>query len=153
MLDQDAIDYLAKEIKFLRDRIDAKRQATDSLLRQERRARKGGKPTERIEGENYGELDPFDLLGCSIMKPTAGFVTFKTIAEAHRIARTHRGRLKELYGAQLALAPTPHDIVWDNIPREPAEVGSRRAFGFLVISVVCFFNTLPVSLPFFNDLF
>ena len=51
---QDAIDYLAKEINFLRQRIDAKRQAIDSLLRQERRARKGGKLTERIEGENYG---------------------------------------------------------------------------------------------------
>lgn len=51
---QDAIDYYAKEIKFLRDKIDAKRQAIDSLLRQERKARKGGRPAPRIEGENYG---------------------------------------------------------------------------------------------------
>lgn len=73
-----------------------------------------------------------------------GFVTFKTIAEAHRIARTHQGLLRELYGAQLALAPTPHDIVWENIPKEPAEIVSRRTFGFVTIAVVCFLNTLPV---------
>ena len=60
---QDAIDYLAKKIKFLRDRIDAKRQAVDSLLRQERRARKGGQRASRIEGENYGgsHLSSFQL--------------------------------------------------------------------------------------------
>ena len=134
---QDAIAYLSKEIKFLRDRIDTKRQAIDSLLRQERRARKGGKPISRVEGENYGEPSFSYLL-------SPGFVTFKTISEAHRIARTHRGRLKELQGAQLQLAPMPHDIVWENIAREPAEVSSRRGFGFVLIGTVCFFNTLPV---------
>lgn len=35
----------------------------------------------------------------------------KTIADAHRIARTHRGRLKELFGAEIQLAPSPQDIV------------------------------------------
>ncbi len=80
----------------------------------------------------------------------AGFVTFKTISEAHRIARAHQGSLKELFGARLALAPTPHDIVWENISKEPAEVGSRRTFGFVGIGVVCFFNTLPVRRPLAN---
>ncbi|ORY28026.1 hypothetical protein BCR39DRAFT_576859 [Naematelia encephala] len=122
----DAIDYLAKEIKFLRDRIDTKRHAIDSLLKQERKARKGGKPVARIEGENYG------------------FVTFKTIAEAHRIARAHQGRLPELFGARLHLAPMPQDIVWQNISKEPAEISSRQAFGFVLIGIVCFFNTLPL---------
>ncbi|OWZ50389.1 hypothetical protein C368_06530 [Cryptococcus neoformans 125.91] len=124
---KDAIDYHAKEIKFLRDRIDAKRQAIDSLLRKERHARKkGNKVINRVEGENYG------------------FVTFKTIAEAHRIARTHRGKLKELFGAELQLAPMPHDIVWENISKEPAELGSKNTFGFIIIGIVCFFNTLPL---------
>ncbi|WWD20826.1 hypothetical protein CI109_105303 [Kwoniella shandongensis] len=123
---KDAIDYHAKEIKYLRDKIDAKRQVIDSLLRKERHARKGNKPVNRIEGENYG------------------FVTFKTIAEAHRIARSHQGKLKELFGAQLHLAPMPHDIVWQNIPMEPAEIASRRTFGFVLIGITCFFNTLPL---------
>lgn len=35
----------------------------------------------------------------------------KTIADAHRIARLHRGRLKELFGAEIQLAPSPQDIV------------------------------------------
>jgi len=52
---QDAIDYLSREIKFLRDKIDTKRQAIDSLIRQERRAKKGQERASRVEGENYGE--------------------------------------------------------------------------------------------------
>nr|XP_018259836.1 uncharacterized protein I303_07907 [Kwoniella dejecticola CBS 10117]OBR81994.1 hypothetical protein I303_07907 [Kwoniella dejecticola CBS 10117] len=111
---KDAIDYHAKEIKFLRERIDTKRAAIDSLLKKERHARK------------------------------KGFVTFKTIAEAHRIARAHRGKLKELYGAQLQLAPMPQDIVWENISKDSAEVGSRRTFGFIFIGIICFFYTVPL---------
>lgn len=125
---QDAIDYLAQQIKFLRDKIDDKRRSIDSLLKQERKARKTGKAISRVEGENYG------------------FVTFKTIAEAHRIAQTHRGRLKELHGAELALAPMPLDIVWENISKESGEVVTRRSFGFVWIGLVCFLNTIPVSL-------
>ncbi|WRT70828.1 uncharacterized protein IL334_007827 [Kwoniella shivajii] len=123
---KDAIDYHAKEIKFLRDKIDVKRQAIDSLLRKERHARKKGQNAQRIEGENYG------------------FVTFKTIAEAHRIARAHQGRLKELHGAQLQLAPMPQDIVWQNISKDSAEIGSRRTFGFIFIGTICFFYTVPL---------
>lgn len=75
----------------------------------------------------------------------AGFVTFKTIAEAHRIARAHQGPLKELHGARLALAPMPHDIVWQNISKEPGEIRSRNMFGFILIGIICFFYTVPVS--------
>jgi hypothetical protein len=117
----DAIDHLAKQTKFLRDKIDDKRRAIDSLQRQQRK-RKG----TRIEGENYG------------------FVTFKTIAEAHRIARAHRGRLKELHGAQLHLAPPPRDIIWENINKEPGAIASRRTFGFIWIAAICFFYTIPL---------
>ena len=122
---KDAIDHLAKKIHALRDQIDAKRQAIDSLIKTERRARKQGKQ-DRIQGENYG------------------FVTFKTIAEAHRIARAHRGRLPELFGARFQLAPMPHDIVWQNISKEPGEVASRTTFGFIFIGVICFLNTIPL---------
>lgn len=123
---RDAIDHLAKKIHSLRDRIDTKRQAIDSLIKTERKARKQGKQATKIQGENYG------------------FVTFKTISEAHRIARSHRGKLPELFGARLQLAPMPHDIVWQNISREPGEVASRTTFGFVLIGLVCFFNTVPL---------
>jgi hypothetical protein len=124
---KDAIDHLAKKIHSLRDKIDAKRQAIDSLIKTERRARKQGKQQEaKIQGENYG------------------FVTFKTIAEAHRIARAHRGRLPELHGARFQLAPMPHDIVWQNISREPGEIASRTTFGFIFIGIICFLNTIPL---------
>jgi hypothetical protein len=65
---KDAIEYLSKEIKFLRDRIDSKRQAIDSLLRQERRARKGGQPTQRVEGENYGGCPPQPSDGAELVR-------------------------------------------------------------------------------------
>lgn len=58
LISQDAIDYLSREIMFLREKIDAKRQAIDSLIRQERKARKGQQIANRIEGENYGESTP-----------------------------------------------------------------------------------------------
>jgi hypothetical protein len=50
---QDAIEYHSKEIKFLRDKIDAKRQSIDSLIKRQRDARKGR--AEKVQGENYGE--------------------------------------------------------------------------------------------------
>jgi hypothetical protein len=88
----DAIDHHAKKVKELRDKIEAKRADIDALIRKDRNARKQ-KKSVKPHGENYG------------------FVTFKTIAEAHRIARAHRGRLKELGGAELSLAPPSRDLV------------------------------------------
>ena len=124
----DAIDYYAKQIKYLREKIDTQRQHIESLRREQKRWRKGGVDAgSRIEGENYG------------------FVTFKTISECHRIALAHHGKLKELHGARVQLAPMPQDIVWQNMRREPTEIQSRTTFGFLVIGVVCFLNTIPVS--------
>ncbi|KAK4687006.1 calcium permeable stress-gated cation channel, partial [Tremellales sp. Uapishka_1] len=124
---KDAIDYHAKEIKFLREKIDAKRQAIDSLIKSERRQRNGRhQKTVKVQGENYG------------------FVTFKTISEAHRIARTHQGKQKELFGARLQLAPMPQDIVWNNISKEPSQIATNRALGFIAIGLVCFFNTIPL---------
>jgi hypothetical protein len=88
----DAIDHHARKVKELRDRIESKRADIDALIRRDRNARKAKKQI-KPHGENYG------------------FVTFKTIAEAHRIARAHRGRLKELGGAELSLAPPSRDLV------------------------------------------
>lgn len=88
----DAIEYQSKKIKSLREKIDRKRADIDSLIRKDRNARKAKKQVQP-HGENYG------------------FITMKTIAEAHRIAREHTGRIKELGRAQLQLAPEPKDLV------------------------------------------
>lgn len=126
-----AIDYYAKQIKFLRDQIDERRKVIDSLVRKERKAHKGfgGRPVPgtHVEGENYG------------------FITFKTIAEAHRIARNHKGPLSELGGASLQLAPLPQDIVWKNIAKDSAELKSTTIAGFFLIGLVCFLNTVPLT--------
>ncbi|TXT12955.1 hypothetical protein VHUM_01356 [Vanrija humicola] len=122
----DAIDYLAKQIKFLRDKIDQQRQYIDSLVRQVKSAKKGGRPPPRIEGDNFG------------------FVTFKTIAEAHRIARMHRGSIKELGGAVIQLAPVPSDIVWKNINKDPQELSYTKVMGFILIALLGFVNLIPI---------
>ncbi|KAL1412499.1 hypothetical protein Q8F55_000244 [Vanrija albida] len=122
----DAIDYLAKQIKFLRDKVDQQRQYIDSLIRQVKTAKKGGRPPPRIEGDNFG------------------FVTFKTIAEAHRIARMHRGPVKELGGAVIQLAPVPSDIVWKNINKDPKELSSTKVLGFFLIALLGFVNLIPI---------
>lgn len=129
----DAIDYYSKKVKALRDEVEKRRAYIDSLERQGRKARKymgqrqNGPPPTQVEGENYG------------------FITFKTMAEAHRIARAHQGSLKELGGAILQLAPLPQDIVWKNIAKDPAEVASTTIWGFVIIAIVCFLNTVPLT--------
>jgi calcium permeable stress-gated cation channel len=124
---KDAIEHYSKIVKTLRDRIDAKRADIEAMIRQDRHARKYRKAGEsKPHGENYG------------------FVTMKTIAEAHRIARAHRGRQKELGGAELVLAPEPKDLIWQNVTMDPRKKGWNVFIGFVFIGVVCFFNTLPL---------
>lgn len=122
---QDAIEYYSQLVKYLRDKIDQKRLDIDALIRKDRQARKQRKQT-KPHGENYG------------------FVTLKTISEAHRIARTHRGRLKELNGARIQLAPSPQDLIWKNVPLEPNVIAGRKVWGFLCLGVICFLHTLPL---------
>ncbi|GMK57068.1 hypothetical protein CspeluHIS016_0309080 [Cutaneotrichosporon spelunceum] len=124
----DSIDYYAKQVKYLRDKIDARREVIDSLIRRERKASRQGKQVQRVEGESYG------------------FMTFRTIAEAHRIARLHPGKVQELGGARIQLAPAPRDILWENLERDPADIAASRTFGFIWIAFVCFLNTLPLTI-------
>ncbi|KAJ9101756.1 hypothetical protein QFC21_003095 [Naganishia friedmannii] len=121
----DAIQYYSQLVKYLRDKIDQKRLDIDALIRKDRQARKQRKET-KPHGENYG------------------FVTLKTISEAHRIARTHRGHLKELNGAQIQLAPSPQDLIWKNVPLEPSVIAGRKVWGFICLGVICFLHTLPL---------
>ncbi len=124
---KDAIEHYSKLIKTLRDRIDAKRADIEAMIRKDRQARKHRKNGEiKPHGENYG------------------FVTMKTIAEAHRIARAHRGRQKELGGAELVLAPDPKDLLWQNVTLDPGTKGWNTFVGFVIIGIVCFLNTLPL---------
>jgi hypothetical protein len=120
----DAIDYYAKQIKFLRDQVDDRRAKVHSLIKQERKARKGGK-SMRLEGEDYG------------------FVTFKTVAEAHRIARAHDGKLRELDGACLQMAPAPRDILWKNIKKDPVDLASANMGGWVLLAAVFIGYAVP----------
>ncbi|KZT21456.1 DUF221-domain-containing protein [Neolentinus lepideus HHB14362 ss-1] len=47
-------------------------------------------------------------------------------------------------GTIVTLAPNPKDIIWSNITKSPGEVARLRMIGFLVLAVVCFFNTVPL---------
>lgn len=55
----DAIEYYSKKVKFLRDKIDAKRADIEAMIRKDRHARKFGMKSRgevRPHGENYGML-------------------------------------------------------------------------------------------------
>jgi hypothetical protein len=124
---KDAIEHYSKMVKTLRDRIDAKRADIEALIRRDRQAKKSRRGGEfKSHGENYG------------------FVTMKTISEAHRIARAHRGSKKELRGAEIQLAPEPKDLIWQNVTMDPSKRSWNVFVGFLIIGVVCFFNTVPL---------
>lgn len=126
----DAIEYYAKQIKYLRDQVDARRADIHNHIRQERKQRKErrGGPAGRTMGENYG------------------FVTLKTVAEAHRIAREHSGNQKELGGAHIQLAPSPNDILWQNIKQDSVELASKRMFGFFLIGCLFIAYAAPTFL-------
>lgn len=51
---QDAIEYHAKEIKFLKEKIENKRADIEQLIKRDRHARKQHKKNIKPHGENYG---------------------------------------------------------------------------------------------------
>ncbi|KAF5393209.1 hypothetical protein D9757_000515 [Collybiopsis confluens] len=71
-----------------------------------------------------------------------GFASMAAIPYAHIVAR----QLKDKHpkGTDISLAPNPKDIIWDNMTKTPGEIRAKRTIGFLWLSLVCFFNTVPL---------
>lgn len=71
-----------------------------------------------------------------------GFASMAAVPYAHIVANLLRNKRPK--GTIVTLAPNPKDIIWSNITKSPGEVARLRMIGFLLLAVVCFFNTVPL---------
>ncbi|KAG6335495.1 hypothetical protein ID866_3602 [Astraeus odoratus] len=75
---------------------------------------------------------------------TYGFASMAAVPYAHIVANMLRK--KHPKGTDITLAPNPKDIIWANMHKSPAEIFQKRVIGFLLMVLVCFFNTIPLFL-------
>ncbi|KAF8952519.1 late exocytosis, associated with Golgi transport-domain-containing protein [Flammula alnicola] len=68
-----------------------------------------------------------------------GFASMAAVPYAHIVAKMIAG--KHPKGTEIQLAPNPKDIHMNN---SDAELARKRMLGFLWLSAVCFFNTVPL---------
>ncbi|KAF8963690.1 hypothetical protein BDZ97DRAFT_1661438 [Flammula alnicola] len=71
-----------------------------------------------------------------------GFASMAAVPYAHIVAKMIAG--KHPKGTEIQLAPNPKDIIWSNMNNSDAELARKRMLGFLWLSAVCFFNTVPL---------
>lgn len=71
-----------------------------------------------------------------------GFASMAAVPYAHTVANMLRN--KHPKGTDITLAPNPKDIIWANMNKSPVEVFQKRVIGFLLLVLVCFFNTIPL---------
>ncbi|KAG9312116.1 hypothetical protein JVU11DRAFT_7403 [Chiua virens] len=91
--------------------------------------------TERAIEDHRKEID-------TRKAETYGFASMAAVAYAHIVA--HILRNKHPKGTDIALAPNPKDIIWNNVNKSTAEIVRNRSIGFLLLVLVCFFNTIPL---------
>lgn len=128
----DAIEFYATKLGRLREVLDAKKIDIDQLKPRHRKGQQGRDPAKlkakhiKIPAENYG------------------FVSMMDAAQAHAIAKAHKGRQRELFGAELTLAPAPNDLVWKNANITPAARRNTKFTGMVILVIVMFLNTVPL---------
>ncbi|KAJ3724405.1 hypothetical protein C8R42DRAFT_449301 [Lentinula raphanica] len=71
-----------------------------------------------------------------------GFASMAAVPYAHIVAR--QLSRKHPKGTDISLAPNPKDIIWENMNKSPGEIRAKRTIGFLWLTLVCFFNTVPL---------
>lgn len=93
--------------------------------------------------ENYGAMPNFEPKRV-VFKPsrTLGFASMAAVPYAHVVAKILGN--KHPKGTDIALAPNPKDIIWENMNKSDAEIARKRTMGFVWLAVVCFFNTIPL---------
>ncbi|KAF8342679.1 uncharacterized protein EI90DRAFT_2964439 [Cantharellus anzutake] len=73
-----------------------------------------------------------------------GFASMASVAYAHTVAKVVHQKKKK--GAVITLAPNPKDIIWKNLVKSDASRARDRTIGFLLLCLVCFFNTIPLTI-------
>ncbi|KAI6046451.1 hypothetical protein EDC04DRAFT_2888120 [Pisolithus marmoratus] len=71
-----------------------------------------------------------------------GFASMAAVPYAHIVANMLRK--KHPKGTDVTLAPNPKDIIWANMNKSPADLFQKKVIGFLLLVLVCFFNTIPL---------
>ncbi|KDQ55248.1 hypothetical protein JAAARDRAFT_134456 [Jaapia argillacea MUCL 33604] len=71
-----------------------------------------------------------------------GFASMAAVPYAHIVANMLKN--KKPKGTTVTLAPNPKDIIWSNITKSPADVARLKMTGFIILAVICFFNTVPL---------
>lgn len=71
-----------------------------------------------------------------------GFASMGAVPYAHIVA--HMLRNKHPKGTDIALAPNPKDIIWENMAKSQSEIARKKLVGFIILGIICFFNTIPL---------
>ncbi|KAF9228428.1 DUF221-domain-containing protein [Gyrodon lividus] len=71
-----------------------------------------------------------------------GFASMAAVPYAHIVANMLRN--KHPKGTNITLAPNPKDIIWANLNKSPTELFGNKLIAFLLLVLVCFFNTIPL---------
>lgn len=71
-----------------------------------------------------------------------GFASMAAVPYAHIVANLLKN--KHPKGTDIALAPNPKDIIWENMDKTDGAIMRKRTIGFFYLALVCFFNTVPL---------
>ncbi|KAF8911516.1 hypothetical protein CPB84DRAFT_1812352 [Gymnopilus junonius] len=71
-----------------------------------------------------------------------GFASMAAVPYAHIVAKMLAG--KHPKGTEIQLAPNPKDIIWSNMNTSDVELARKRLLGWVWLTAVCFFNTVPL---------
>ncbi|KAG8945459.1 hypothetical protein FRC04_000744 [Tulasnella sp. 424] len=71
-----------------------------------------------------------------------GFASLAAVPYAHIVARMLAGKTAK--GTIITLAPNPKDIIWSNLTKGDVVLAKNRMIGWIILAVVCFFNTIPL---------
>ncbi|KAF7964597.1 hypothetical protein HWV62_5091 [Athelia sp. TMB] len=71
-----------------------------------------------------------------------GFASMASVPYAHIVGNLLRG--KHPKGTTITLAPNPKDIIWENMDKTSGELMRKRFIGFIYLSLIAFFNTVPL---------
>jgi len=71
-----------------------------------------------------------------------GFASVVAVPYAHIVASMLRK--KHPKGTDIALAPNPKHVIWENLNKTEAQLRRKRTAGFFYLALACFFNTAPL---------
>ncbi|SCZ94465.1 BZ3500_MvSof-1268-A1-R1_Chr12-2g03916 [Microbotryum saponariae] len=109
----------------------------------------GGKKVDSIDYltqkiQRFDERIEVTRQGITGAKPeNYGFASFETVPYAHLVAKKLEGKKKG--DARWDLAPSPQDIIWDNLTMHDNSRRKNKFFGAILLVVFCIFYLIPLA--------